>query len=125
MSGGSWEYMASYLENGTTDYAKNFLNVDEKYQTKYKGTGATGSTEDRMANYEANKEMYGDAVWETSNGANGQYSWNGDYSCFPYLSAPFFIRGGSYYDSSGAGVFCFHIVYGGTYVYYGFRSVAL
>ena len=125
MSGGSWEYMASYLENGTTDYAKNFLNVDEKYQTKYKGTGATGSTEDRMANYEANKEMYGDAVWETSNGANGQYSWNGDYSSFPYLSFPFFIRGGYYIASSRAGVFYFNIAGGGTGGNIRFRPVVL
>ena len=122
MSGGSWEYMASYLENGTTDYAKNFLNVDEKYQTKYKGTGATNSTEDRTANYEANKEIYGDAVWEIS---NEQYSWNNDYSHFPYLSGPFFIRGGYYSNSSFAGVFCFDSFYGGTSENIGFRPVVL
>lgn len=125
MAGGSWEYMASYLENATNTYATNFKKFNTKYQTTYKGTGETSSTEDRTANYEANKEMYGDAVWETSNGANGGYSWNGDYSNFPFLSVPFFMRGGGFYNSSHAGVFCFSGVTGGSLAYCGFRAVAL
>ena len=125
MSGGSWEYMASYLENATNTYATKFKTFNAKYQTSYKGDGASSSTEDRTANYEANKEMYGDAVWETSNGANGYYSWNGDYSYFPYLTGPFFLRGGSFNHGSSAGVFYFYVSTGGSNAYYGFRAVAL
>ena len=125
MSGGSWEYMASYLENATNSYATNFKKFNTKYQTPYKGTGASSSTEDRTVNYEANKEMYGDAVWETSNGANGGYSWNGDYSYFPFLSSPFFLRGGAFYVSSYAGVFSFSNLTGGGLAHCGFRAVAL
>ena len=125
MAGGSWEYMASYLENATNTYATNFKKFNTKYQTTYKGTGETSSTEDRTANYEANKEMYGDAVWETSNGANGGYSWNGDYSCFPSLTIPFFMRGGHFSYGSSAGVFYFISDAGGSGAYYGFRAVAL
>lgn len=125
MSGGSWEYMASYLENATNTYATKFKTFNAKYQTSYKGDGASSSTEDRTANYEANKEMYGDAVWETSNGANGYYSWNGDYSYFPSLTYPFFLRGGAFSSSGSAGVFSFNSTTGGSYANDGFRAVAL
>ena len=125
MAGGSWEYMASYLENATNTYATKFKTFNAKYQTSYKGDGASSSTEDRTANYEANKEMYGDAVWETSNGANGGYSWNGDYSNFPSLTGPFFLRGGNFSYGGDAGVFYFGYSAGGGNALYGFRAVAL
>ena len=124
MSGGSWEYMADYLANGTTSPVTYFKqNVDSKYKTEYQGSGATSSTEDRTANYEANSNRYGDALWETSSGANGQYSWNNDYSNFPYLSRPFFFHGGTFGNSSGAGLFYFDVATGGTGGDYGFRPV--
>ena len=114
MSGGAWEYMANYLESATSNsYVTSFLSKDKKYQTQYAGTGATSSTADRTINYEANKGKYGDAIWETSNGCNGQSSWNQDYSNFPYASNPFFLRGGNYYGSTGAGPFCFSYGNGG------------
>ena len=124
MSGGSWEYMADYLANGTTSPVTYFKqNVDSKYKTEYQGSGATDSTEDRTANYEANSNRYGDALWETSNGANGQYSWNNDHSSFPYFSSPFFARGGYFYSSSNAGVFSFSNATGGSGNGCGFRPV--
>ena len=124
MSGGSWEYMANYLGSVTgNQFVSKFLTIESKYQTPYAGTGATDSTVDRTKNYEANKEKYGDAIWETSNGCNGQYSWNADYSYFPYAGAPFFVRGGYCNISSGAGPFCFHIVYGWGGSYCSFRVV--
>ena len=124
MSGGTWEYMADYLANGTTSYVTYFKqNVDNKYKTEYQGSGATDSIEDRTANYEANSNRYGDAVWETSNGANGQYSWNNDNSSFPYLSGPFFLRGGDFAYSSAAGLFSFSSAGGGAYNGWGFRPV--
>ena len=126
MSGGSWEYMASYLEEATSNsYVQNFLKLDEKYQTRYKGNGETSSTEDKNINYEANKGIYGDALWETSNRCNGQYSWNADYSSIPYLSYPFFLRGGLFNHSTAAGVFCFSSTTGVTHNNCGFRCVAL
>ena len=124
MSGGSWEYMADYLANGTTSPVTYFKqNVDSKYKTEYQGSGATDSTEDRTANYNANSNRYGDALWETSNGANGQYSWNNDYSYFPCLGFPFFVRGGSFNSGSGAGWFYFYNATGGTSYDFGFRPV--
>ena len=124
MSGGSWEYMADYLANGTASVVTYFKeNVSNRYKTEYKGDGATDSTEDRTAIYNANSERYGDAVWETSNGANGPYSWNQDHSNFPYLSSPFFIRGGHFSYANGSGFFFFDNAYGGQSVYCGFRPV--
>ena len=124
MSGGSWEYMADYLANGTTSSVTYFKqNVDNKYKTEYQGSGATSSTEDRTANYNANNNRYGDALWETSSGANGQYSWNNDYSIFPCLSYPFFFRGGNFLSSSNPGLFYFNSATGGTYSNVGFRPV--
>ena len=108
MSGGSWEYMANYLGSVTgNQFVSKFLTIESKYQTPYAGTGATDSTVDRTKNYEANKEKYGDAIWETSNGCNSQYSWNADYSYFPYTSSPFFVRGGDYNGGFTAGPFYF------------------
>ena len=124
MSGGAWEYMADYLANGTRSYVTYFKeNVDSKYKTEYKGDGATSSAEDRTSNYEANSDRYGDALWETSDGANDQNSWNQDYSVFSYLDHPFFLRGGGFGSSATAGLFFFYSAYGGTHFSYGFRPV--
>ena len=124
MSGGAWEYMANYLGSVTENqFVSKFLTIESKYQTPYAGTGATSSTEDRTLNYEANKEKYGDAIWETSNGCDGQYSWNADYSNFPYASSPFFIRGGKYSSGSRAGPFYFYNNDGWGYYNFSFRVV--
>ena len=135
MSGVAWEYMASYLENGTTDYVTNssygFTKKDSKYVTSYKGSGDSSSA-GMYSNYMANNQMYGDAVWETSkadvNGANTwrtDASWNGDYSSFPYLTYPFFLRGGHFGHTSTAGVFYFVRGTGGSSDHCSFRVVAL
>ena len=125
MSGGSWEYMASFLANGTTSYATSMKTKPAKYIEQYAGTGATESAEDRQANYEANTNVYGDAVYEASSKGDGtQSSWNGDYSGFPFLGNPFFMRGGDYGNAAGAGVFYFDRDWGGS-AHAGFRVVAL
>ncbi len=124
MSGGSWEYMANYLGSSIENtFVSNFLKIESKYQTQYAGIGVTDSTEDKTMNYEANKGKYGDAIWETSNGCDGQYSWNADYSSCPYASRPFFMRGGAYYHGSSAGPFYFDISYGWGGNHYSFRVV--
>ena len=130
MSGGAWEYMASYLKDvqkTDTGYKYDYVNImnnlkDNKYTTGYLGTE---DIDKRIENYKANKHMYGDAVWETSNGASGQYSWNRDYSNFPHFTYPFFIRGGFFCHGTDAGVFFFSYAYGETDNSCGFRLVAL
>ena len=104
------------------DFVNNFNKLSKKYVTGYLGTA---NVDNRVDNYTANKAMYGDAVWETSNGASGQNSWNNDYSYFPYLLYPFFLRGGYFNHSANAGVFYFYNNDGGTHGNYGFRVVVL
>ena len=124
MSGGALEYMANYLANGETSYVTYFKqNVGNKYKTEYQGSGATSSIEDRTANYEANSNRYGDALWETSNAISGDYGWGNDSSYMPSFRLPFFVRGGYFYYGSTAGVFSFSSGSGGEAVHYGFRPV--
>ncbi len=130
MAGGSWEYMASFLSNGTSSYATtmkgdNYTDTEKSYMEKYAGNGQTSSLEDRQANYDANSQKYGDAIYETSSAGARSTSWNADYSNFPYLTNPFFIRGGNFIHSPNAGVFAFAQRTGEGSRTYGFRSVAL
>ena len=121
MAGGAWEYQASYLNEISSTYTNYFnTNVPAQHKVTYAGTSA-----DRTENYnlEANKAQYGNALWETSNGASGTNSWNGDYSNFVYSAYPFVLRGGYFNDGSTAGLFCFSYSTGGTGAFYGFRPV--
>ena len=107
MSGGSWEYVAAYVNNGNgslTSYGSSLVNGDAKTKNVY----SKASSDNNTNNYNANSGKYGDAVYETSaNGNTGNGSWYGDYSNFPNTSTPFFTRGGSYSSGAGAGVFYF------------------
>ena len=112
MSGGAWEYVAAYVNNGNsnlTNYGSSLVNGDAKTKNVY----SKGSSDSRDNNYSANSGKYGDAVYETSaNGNSNSSSWYGDYSYFPSTSVPFFDRGGHYSNGTGAGVFCFNYDYG-------------
>ncbi len=160
MAGGVWEYMANSIEEGNSGTQADQIVALKKYEPKfatiYKGNSedgkidnGNGTTSDdglgKLANYKANKNMYGDAIWETScanpkgNDAdktqgivdsdgekyNVGSSWNNDYSNFPRRVYPFFERGGSFDSSSSAGVFAFYNDLGGSNNAYGFRVVAL
>ena len=112
MSGGAWEYVAAYVNNGNsnlTNYGSSLVNGDAKTKNVY----SKGSSDSRDNNYSANSGKYGDAVYETSaNGNSSSSSWYGDYSYFPNASYPFFYRGGTYSNGTGAGVFYFDGDYG-------------
>ena len=124
MSGGAWEYVAGYVNNGNgnlTSYGSSLVNGDAKTKNVY----TKASTDNNTNNYNQNASKYGDAVYETSaNGNTSNGSWYGDYSTFPDASAPFFIRGGDCDDGSYAGVFAFNSSGGGDYYsYISFRPV--
>ena len=105
MSGGAYEHVAAYVNNGDsslTNYGSSLVNGDAKTKNVY----SKASTDNAANNYNANSSKYGDAVYETSTKGNSTTgSWYGDYSNFPDTSGPFFSRGGTYYAS--AGVFYF------------------
>ena len=123
MSGGAWEYVAAYVNNGNsnlTNYGSSLVNGDAKTKNVY----SKGSSDSRDNNYSANSGKYGDAVYETSaNGNSSSSSWYGDYSYFPYAGAPFFYRGGGYSNGTNAGVFCFSHNNGNSNSNYSFRPV--
>ena len=122
MSGGAWEYVAGYVNNGhgnLTNYGSSLVNGDAKTKNVY----SKASSDSYENNYNANSSKYGDAVYETSTNGSGSTSWYGDYSDFPNTSYPFFIRGGIYNYGTGAGVFCFDNGYGSSYSNYSFRPV--
>ena len=106
MSGGAWEYVAGYVNNGNgnlTSYGSSLVNGDAKTKNVY----SKASSDSYENNYNANSSKYGDAVYETSASGSSSTSWYGDYSIFPYASSPFFNRGGGYGNGTGAGVFYF------------------
>ena len=123
MSGGAWEYVAAYVNNGNsnlTNYGSSLVNGDAKTKNVY----SKGSSDSRDNNYSANSGKYGDAVYETSaNGNSSSSSWYGVYSIFPYTSYPFFLRGGYCYSGTSAGVFYFDNYGGGSYSDNSFRPV--
>ena len=113
MSGGAWEYVAAYVNNGNsslTSYGSALLNGESKTKNVY----SKASSDNRYDNYNRNSGKYGDAVYETSAVDNIKYglSWYQDYDTFPYENQPFFIRGGDRIQDTGAGVFCFNILAG-------------
>ena len=100
LSGGAYEYVASYLANGDFSYANSTFttNVSDEYSTAY--TVAEGKP--------------GDATSETE-------GWHGDYAYFLDSSNPIFKRGGYYNNGSGAGIFRFNGGIGNSYSYNSFR----
>ena len=141
LSGGVWERTAAIVNNGNGNlnyYGKATMAAlnnggSSKYVTVYPhdtdkdNTSITSNdanlTEANKANYLKNTQIYGDAVRETSTAGVGQTSWYNDYSYFPGLNNPFFVRGGTWWSGSGAGLFCFLRDVGSSPYHYGFRSV--
>ena len=107
LSGGALEYVASYYSGSTSNNLTNnggqLVNeTNREYVTAYDGT-------DVDTDYKQ-----GDATKETK-------GWNDDYARFVNSSNPFFKRGGSYNDTSNAGVFLFDYSYGYSLNSGGFR----
>ena len=123
MSGGAWEYVAGYVNNGhgnLTSYGSSLVNGDAKTKNVY----SKASSDNNTNNYNANSGKYGDAVYETSaNGNSSNGSWYGDCSGFPGAGGPFFVRGGGYSDGTTAGVFYFYNSNGTSYSNSSFRPV--
>lgn len=120
ISGGAWEYVAAYVNNGHDNidtYGSELVNTG-KYVEVYRASTNDGS-DNRETNYsyaqpsaglsiDATSGYFGDAIWETSNTYSDGNSWYEDSSIFPYSIYPFFVRGGRYNSATGAGVFGFN-----------------
>jgi hypothetical protein len=119
MSGGAWEYTAAYVNNSNTaTYGSSVASSVTKYKDVYVISGDTQS-----GNYSASITKTGDAIYETSISGTGSTSWYTDYSRMTYSSNPFFVRGGSYNNTTNAGMFAFLDYNGTAHINYGFRPV--
>ena len=129
MSGGAYEYVAAYVNNGNSNLNTNGSSLVNETRSYMKDVYDMGSGDTRAANYAANSDVYGDAIYETSSGtynssgdSNAQ-SWHGDSSFFPYSTGPFSRRGGGSGIGSVAGAFFFDSSHGGAGSNSGFRPV--
>ncbi|NLM63343.1 MAG: hypothetical protein GX190_03420, partial [Mollicutes bacterium] len=94
-------------------------------ESKYKDVYIVGSSDTGSNNYEANKNKYGDAIYETSSSYVSSNSWNIDYSYMPNSSNPSFPRGGYYNDGTDAGAFNFSYSHGGANLSSSFRPAVI
>ena len=141
MSGGTWERTAGLVNNGNsnlTTYGSQVIadlnnGKSTRYITVYPHDSSKDSTSitnpdanlntASQANYVKNTKIYGDGIRETSTAGTGKSSWYSDYSYFAGLYGPFVSRGGTYGDTSGAGLFYFNRNNGNSNYNNGFRSV--
>ena len=133
MKGGSQEYVAAYVSNGDaslTTYASS-LYKGQNYTKDVYSRGPLSSPEGPMQNYEANKDRYGDALYETSVYGSSSYggyepnSWYSAVSNFPNSSNPLFVRGGVYGITTRGGLFFYLNNAGNAAEGNGFRPVLI
>ena len=127
MSGGAYEYVAAYVNNGhdnLTTYGGSLVSAASYMKDVY-SIPETEETNIRGESYEASKEHYGDGIYETSSSFTAQASWNSEYSIFPVSDLLFFSRGASFERSSGAGTFCFDSYTGNSENNIGFRPILI
>ena len=115
MSGGAWEYMASYMDGvyGSSGFdASNISNYNSKYFDVY-------PSDSEITTY--NKRILGDATGElgpfyyykdSDNGQRYHSTWESDHAYFVEASTPWFLRGGDYYNGAIAGSLTFFRVAG-------------
>ena len=123
MSGGAYEYVAAYVNNGNNSLSngESLVNGESKTKSVY----SKASSDSYENNYNENSSKYGDTVYETSTSGSGSTSWYGNYSIFTNTSYPFFHRGGNYNSAASAGIFCFNGSNGNAYSDSSFRPVLI
>ena len=121
MSGGAYEYMASYREESdlTASGMESIINDETyiKYLDKY-----FESSDTTLYKY----RILGDATGELGpfyNDGNNRSTWYADLSGFVNTSLPWFIRGGGWSSISFAGHFYFSSSHGGYSIYNATRLI--
>ena len=131
MSGGNWERVAAYINNGNSNLTTNggdlvASGTASRYREIYSASATDGSSDTQEANYALSTPAnghYGDAVYETSSTYSSTNGWYSDYSRFPCSINPFFGRGGKCVNTSESGLFHFGTTAGGPFCDNGFRVV--
>ena len=120
LSGGAWEYVAAYINNGYYGLSNNGGNSENDIysseNTKYKliypndkdDTGTLYNDVLSTQNYSLISRFRGDAFFETSSSGLGNDGWNNNSSYYLQSDIPYLIRGGDYNSIIGAGIFSFN-----------------
>ena len=131
MSGGAWEYVAGYVNNGNSYLTSCGGDlIAEGTPSKFRDVYSVGSSDDPQSNYDVltpTNGHYGEACFETTfeTFTLGYYtdSWYSDYSNCPHGNLPFCVRSGYWGNESFAGVFYWNCHYGREENAGGFRAV--
>ena len=115
MSGGLWEYVMGVYTDGTQNWSGDTTTYNSGFTGMlYDGTTYTGVAypESKYYNSYTNTGTYSSPVTNYTNDIQHALietkKWYSDNASFVDSSNPWFIRGGSYYISSNAGVFSFN-----------------
>ena len=126
MSGGTYEYMASYRSNtyGSSGFDANSIsNYDSKYFDVYPADSTVRSYNKRILG-DATGELGPFYLYKESDRGNYYHStWGADNADFVDSSYPWLSRGGSYGVGVLAGSFAFHRYTGGANGSFSFRLV--
>lgn len=123
MSGGADEYVAAYVNGGSfaLSYGQNILDADAKYKNIY----IVGTDSSSTGIYNTNKNVFGEALYETSSSSSSGNSWYGDNAIMPSSTTPWLTRGGKYDDGTLAGLFNFRFYNGNVTATDSFRPVVV
>ncbi len=126
MSGGAWEYMASYMQNtlGSSGFdASSIALYDSKYFDLYPSNSETTTYNKRILG-DATGELEPFYSYKDSNNLQRYHStWGADDAYFVDSSRSWFLRGGNYYFGVIAGSFAFNRNTGGADSSFSFRLV--
>ena len=130
MGGGLAEYIATYVNSGSTNlatYGGSFVNGISNYlSTAYPYNPVTTDYKDFNSGYNGTgwNEIFGDAIWETSSGTGDGKAWFGQTLEEDGSSEePFFPRGGYWNPTGRVGLCGLDDINGSAYYSCGFRSV--
>ncbi|MBQ8299684.1 MAG: hypothetical protein IJX99_07545 [Clostridia bacterium] len=124
--GGASEFVATYVANSDECIQTNAEKMTQTTTPSLREVYSVADTDAAINNYNRNglqDAIYGNAIYETSTGYLGNYGVESDTTNFPATTKPFFTRGGSAKDGSGAGLFNFDQSDGAANEETGFRPV--
>lgn len=90
MAGGAYDMVCGYVKNSYQTEISDIVNGEEEYKNEYEVSRGDTSLE----NYNNTNSIYGDAIWETSQGNSSNQAWYGNISIFPYGQTNTLVRGG-------------------------------
>ena len=119
MAGGNWDYVMGNMVNSSGNFypsASGLTTIASKYYDSYAYSTSL---------IDHNRGKLGDATRETlKTYGSSTGGWNSDSANLTYSTCSWFLRGGSYYNTTGAGIFGMGSNTGGTdYRNASFRAV--